>query len=75
MCAEYNLGGGGETGKELYKSFAFLFSFDIENGTLYLDRILLALGSKMSVVSTEGSQELGFLLEMHQNRSWDPYYL
>jgi hypothetical protein len=40
-----------------------------------LDRILLALGSKMSVVSTEGSQELGFLLEMHQNRSWDPYYL
>ena len=35
MCAEYNMGGGGETEKGSHKSSAFLFPFGVEWGTTH----------------------------------------
>lgn len=50
MCAEYNVGGGGDTGKGLHKSLAFLFLFGIEGGESHLNSIGHAVGPEMLVV-------------------------
>lgn len=39
MCAEYDVGGGGETGKGSHESSAVLSLSDIESGELFSDGI------------------------------------
>ena len=50
MRAEYNMGGGGDTGKGLHKSFDLRFPFGDESGELHSESIWHAMGLTMSIV-------------------------
>lgn len=54
--------------KGLCKSFAFLFSLGIEKGEA-MPGILYASDLKILASTIVGSQEMGFLCELNQNRS------
>lgn len=68
MCAEYNVGGGGEAGKGLHKSFAFFFPSGLKVGNYTWIAFEMQWARRCWWLGLQGSQELGFLLEMDENK-------
>ena len=66
------MGGGGETGEESHKSFAFRFPLGVEWGATLGEYLTCNGPQDAGCWDYRGSQELGFLLQLEQNRPQGP---